>query len=440
MSISDFYATTERAGTSFLNSYLTAKKQTEVQQSINGALSGDMQSLNRLMRADPNMGMQVVGQLDARRQAAEKAASLDAWRTGSLQLQQQKVDSDIEANKAAILAAESRRAAEEERLNLLRNPQEKYGTGNPDYIFNEKDGLWKAVIKGDKGSIEYKDMPQGFSPAKASSDAEKFGTGNPDYVYNKDSGRWKSVITGDKGTVSYKDMPEGFTPPPKAGSGDGAGGLGSRESIFIGRVLTSANEAAADLANIVELPIESSTGWFGGRKQGTTLLGATKEVLANKMTSQDVQSYNVMTSGIQRSLAGIESQGLVPSGLLSHQMDAVVIKEGDTYMTKMQKLAQIRQIIEKGLDATIANKKISDEQRELAYGILKSIEDSVPFTQKDLIRLGREQEKNPDITMSDMFNEKKEKTSEHEKAVQWAKEHPDTEQAKAIMRMHGGGK
>ncbi|MBF9666383.1 hypothetical protein IAI38_11655, partial [Streptococcus pseudopneumoniae] len=85
------------------------------------------------------------------------------------------------------------------------------------------------------------------------------------------------------------------------------------------------------------------------------ILDATKEVLANKLTSQEVQSYNVMSTGFQRALASIEAAGLMPTGQLTHQMDAVIFKEGDTNFTKLQKLAQTRQIVEEGLETALSN-------------------------------------------------------------------------------------
>ena len=178
--------------------------------------------------------------------------------------------------------------------------------------------------------------------------------------------------------------------------------LGSREAIFIQRVLLSGNEAAKDLESVTSLPLTASTGLFGGRKQGVGLMDAAKEVLANKMTGQEAQSYNVMATGFQRSLAAIESAGLAPSGSLTHQMDSVLFKEGDTNLTKLQKLAQTRQIVEAGLETTIANPRVPKEMRDHAEEVVANIRKSVPFTQRDLSQLTKGQEDNPNLTLKDV--------------------------------------
>lgn len=189
---------------------------------------------------------------------------------------------------------------------------------------------------------------------------------------------------------------------PNSSKVAGGADIGARESVFINRVLLSANEGARDLQNVVELPLSASTGLFGGRKQGPSILDAGREVLANKLTTEEVQEYNTMATGFQRALASIESAGLVPSGALSHQMDAVLFKEGDTNFVKLRKLAQTRQIIEAGLETTIANPRVPEETRKHAKDIVDTVRKAVPFTQQDLTRLKTAQGTNPDMTLKDV--------------------------------------
>ena len=144
-----------------------------------------------------------------------------------------------------------------------------------------------------------------------------------------------------------------------------AGGLGGREGVYFSRVAAAGNEAGLAIKNITELPINTSTGWFGGRTQGTGLLGAAKESLTNTLTPQSVQDYNTMIAGVSRNLATIESAGLAPSGTLTHSMDSLILKEGDTPLTQMRKLAEMRQTLEKGLEPNLSNPKLPQQQREI---------------------------------------------------------------------------
>jgi hypothetical protein len=189
-------------------------------------------------------------------------------------------------------------------------------------------------------------------------------------------------------------------------------GMSGREAVFTQRVLTSAKEAAKDLENVVELPSASSTGWFAGTPSPTSAYDATKQVLRNEMTSQDVQSYNVLATGFQRSLATIEASGLAPAGSLSHQMDALLLKEGDTNLTKLLKLAQIRQIVEQGMEVVEANPRLGDEQRKQVEDVVGRLAKAVPFTPVDLIRLQAAQNKNPNVTLKDVMNERGLSTTE----------------------------
>lgn len=182
--------------------------------------------------------------------------------------------------------------------------------------------------------------------------------------------------------------------------GAGAAGMSGREGVYFNRVAAAGNEAATAAANIMELPRTVSTGIFGGRTQAPGLLGAAKESLTNAATSQDVQSYNTMIAGVSRNLAAIESSGLAPNGSLTHSMDSVILKEGDSDITKMRKMAEMRQIVEKGLEPNLANPKIPDEQKTLVKNIIGQMQTAIPFTQHDITAL--QHAKNPQSTIADI--------------------------------------
>lgn len=187
--------------------------------------------------------------------------------------------------------------------------------------------------------------------------------------------------------------------------------MGAREAQVMGRIVMSANQAAHDLENVSKLPLTASSGIFGGRKQGPSLMSAGVEDLANTMTPQEAQSYNVMSSGFQRSLAGIEAAGMMPNGTLSHQMDSVLFREGDTNLTKLQKLAQTRQIIESGLDTIIDNPRVPDETKTAVKKIIDKVQAAVPFTHEDIQNMSQAQLKNPKLTLSDIVKAKGAKAS-----------------------------
>ena len=178
------------------------------------------------------------------------------------------------------------------------------------------------------------------------------------------------------------------------------GTMGGRNSVMTKRVLASAIMAKEDLNNITDLPITVSRGAFGGREQGPSLLQAAKEDLVNTMTTQEVQDYNVSVAGLVRNLATIESAGLMPSGTLVKQMDAVILKEGDTNFTKMRKLAQIKQIVNKGVEIHLSDPQVPDEMKDAIREIISNVNEAVPFSVSDINKL--QNSKNPKATLGSL--------------------------------------
>jgi len=177
-----------------------------------------------------------------------------------------------------------------------------------------------------------------------------------------------------------------------------------REKVYAERIMGSAREAAADLQNVVELPVGASTGMLGiGGHSGSSIIGTSFGALKNEMSSQEVQDYNVMISGIQRNLSAIESMGLAPSGSLTNQMESVVIKPGDSQLTKLRRLAQTKQIIEKGLDTPLSDPAIPDVMKDAMRETVANVTKAVPFTQHDITELERRAQKNPKATLQDVM-------------------------------------
>jgi hypothetical protein len=192
-------------------------------------------------------------------------------------------------------------------------------------------------------------------------------------------------------------VPTGTNPNKTGAPG---GGMGNRSEVYFKRVTVAANEATAAAQNIMELPSGTDSGWFahGGAPQG--LFAAAKSSLQNALTTQQVQDYNTMVPGIGRSLAAIETGGLAPSGTMSSSMDGLVLKAGDSEMTKMRKMAELRQIVEKGMEPNLVDPKIPDVQKAQVRDIITQIQTAIPFTHHDITAL--QQSANPNMTMADV--------------------------------------
>lgn len=263
-------------------------------------------------------------------------------------------------------------------------------------IYDEMRQVYKGRIDADLRALEF--------ARKATGDAHKVTQDDVKNWYESQRIADKFKETNEK--VSHDRAMEQIEATKAQAAKDKAaassGGMQGREAVFFNRVAAAGNEAAAAAANIMELPIESSKGWFGSAEPGKGLLDSAKSTLANKATSQEVQTYKTLIAGVRRNLAAIESSGLAPSGALSEQMSAVEIQEGDTYITKLRKMAELRQIVEKGLEPNLANPRIPDQQKEVVKNILDKIDQAIPFTQHDVTTL--EQSKNPQLTIRDVMH------------------------------------
>lgn len=175
--------------------------------------------------------------------------------------------------------------------------------------------------------------------------------------------------------------------------------LGSREATFLQRSITGAKLGLENIRNIMELPAGASTGVMGiGASPGHSVLQATRDTLRNSMSSDEVQDYNTMLAGLSRNLATIETSGLVPSGEFTNSFNAMTFREGDTEQAKLHKLAEMRQIIEFGMDVALNNPRVPEEQKTYLRDIIGDVQRVVPFTHRDVTSLS----KVPGSTLADL--------------------------------------
>ena len=124
--------------------------------------------------------------------------------------------------------------------------------------------------------------------------------------------------------VAYDSVPPNSVPKNVTKVGNAATS-GGRENVFNQRIIQSANQAAADLNNVVSLPTyRFQRVCSAATKQGPGLLDATKTVIGKSGYPDRtlMQLYKAMATGFQRNLAAIEASGLMPSGMLTDQMDS----------------------------------------------------------------------------------------------------------------------
>lgn len=187
--------------------------------------------------------------------------------------------------------------------------------------------------------------------------------------------------------------------PEAAKPGQGMG----RVQQMVGRLTLAGNEVTKSAENLMKLGINTDSGWLGiSNPQHGGILTAMKNALTNTVSQADTRAYAIMVSGVKRNLAAIEAAGNMPPGSLTAQMDQVELKPGDTQLNKLQRMAEIRQISQAGLESMLTQPGLSKQQIEQIQGINERMAKAIPFTQEDILNL--QQSKNPHMTISDMAN------------------------------------
>lgn len=175
------------------------------------------------------------------------------------------------------------------------------------------------------------------------------------------------------------------------------GASGRTGAVQIQRLSGALNEASASIGNMVDLPITATAGLFQGLQNETadSLSGAIHRTIANYLTPQDAADVQVTFTGLQRNLAAVEAQGSA-YGLvgLSKQMQALMPKAGQSAITALRQYAEMRQIMERGIQSILANPGIGEKQEKMLQQNLEEIHKAVPYTVKDVNDLERGTKKN----------------------------------------------
>lgn len=165
----------------------------------------------------------------------------------------------------------------------------------------------------------------------------------------------------------------------KSGATSGRDAYGFNEIVT-----TAANEAAASIGNIVNMNPSVSTGLFGGR-QTTNPFTAPLDAITNSMTSDDVQRYNVEIANFGKFIAQLQKGGRAVTNYdIANSSQQFAIRMGDSPLTVLTRLAQMRQSAERAIDVRIESPKTPDSLKDILRKNKIEIEEAIPFTVNDV--------------------------------------------------------
>jgi len=149
-------------------------------------------------------------------------------------------------------------------------------------------------------------------------------------------------------------------------------------------VAIASNEAAKTISNIMGLPVETTSGLFGGR-QTTSLFTAPIDAFVNKLTPESAQRYIPEVNKLAYYIAQMQKAGRVVGqqevALISK---AIEIKENDRLETVATRLAQARQMVEKIIEVKLVSPNTPEPLKEVYKQNLEDIKTAIPFTVEEI--------------------------------------------------------
>lgn len=186
-------------------------------------------------------------------------------------------------------------------------------------------------------------------------------------------------------------------------NGQGSG----KESPQATRVIQAFTQASDALTNIARLPI-STTGPMFQQKQFNSLLTAPLSALNQEMSDTTSQKMQTRMVGVARSLASLESGGAATGlvGLANSIESGVAIPAGAKLDVAMDKLAEMRRIVESSSEAQLSDKNLSEDRKNLIRNKLELVRKAIPFTQEQLDDAASAAKDNPDLTFTEFASQK----------------------------------
>jgi hypothetical protein len=180
-------------------------------------------------------------------------------------------------------------------------------------------------------------------------------------------------------------------------------------------VATASNEAAASMRNLMGLPMESTSGIYGGR-QTNSLFTAPADAFANTITKESTQRYNAEAGKLSYTLAQLMKGGKVVSVTEVAIMDNIIkIKEGDSLETAATRLAEARQIAERAMEVRLKDPNTPVDLKEIYQDNLNGVKSIIPFTVDDVNKFVQERDKS--ITFSEELKNKYNKSTPTETKI-----------------------
>jgi len=210
-------------------------------------------------------------------------------------------------------------------------------------------------------------------------------------------------FVNEKGEIIEPDANGKFPPgqkvfkmgsPPKEGGGGAGAAAGQIE-----RISGAISQVRGAIENVADLPITTTSPLFGQKLLSNSIFLAPLSVLNQKMDDTTTQMMATRMVAVARNLATLETGGAATGlvGLADSIEKGVTIPKGAQLYVALDKLAEMRRIVDDAALTALASNKYTPEQKELIRYNRDRVHESIPFTQKEVtaaVKAGLDQKLN----------------------------------------------
>jgi hypothetical protein len=178
------------------------------------------------------------------------------------------------------------------------------------------------------------------------------------------------------------------------------------ERGYANQALNSFNELVPAFDNIGILTnkgVNPLTGGAFSALKGTGFMSATGVQLGQVITSADQAQYDSIMGPAAYNVAVLQAGGRVPRQAQIDNITNKILTKGSTvpHIAQLQKLGELRQIVDQANKTYQANPAASEEQKAMAQEATNRYKEAVPFDGTDVAKYSVYMKKNPTIKFQD---------------------------------------
>ena len=144
-----------------------------------------------------------------------------------------------------------------------------------------------------------------------------------------------------------------------------------------------------------------TAGIFTGLK-GTGILSATNAALGTSITPTESGQYESIMLPVIANIATMQNAGRrTTQSQVENLKTALLAKPGQPYIVQIQKMGELRQIIEAAAEAAKSNPAMSEDQLAAIQGNVEKVRGAIPFTGTDVTKFSQYAKKNPGVKFVD---------------------------------------